>query len=66
MQFWEGYNRGFLRKDFFEYVCVFEVESSVGTNLVQFEVRFGLWEVQRFENRFLGTKQRFGRFEVRF
>ena len=39
---------------------------SVGTNLVRFEVRFSFWEVQRFEVQFLGTKQRFGRFEVRF
>ena len=39
---------------------------SVGTNLVRFKVRFGFWEVQRFEVRFLGTNQRFGRFEVWF
>ena len=39
---------------------------SVGSNLVQFEVRFGFLRFGRFEVRFLGQIWRFGRFEVRF
>ena len=40
--------------------------TSVGSNLVRFEVRFGFLRFGRFEVRFLGQIWRFGRFEVRF
>ena len=39
--------------------------SSVGSNLVRFEVRFGFLRFGRFKVRFLETYWRFGRFEVR-
>ena len=40
--------------------------TSVGSNMVRFEVRFGILRFGRFKVRFLGTYLRFGRFEVRF
>ena len=40
--------------------------TSVGSNLVRFEVRFGFLRFGRFEVQFLGQIWRFGRFEVRF
>ena len=43
-----------------------DLKTSVGSNLVRFEVRFGFLRFGRFEVRFLGQIWRFGRFEVRF
>ena len=42
------------------------LDTSVGSNLVRFEVRFSILRFGRFKVRFLGTYLRFGRFEVRF
>ena len=44
----------------------FMVDSSVGSNLVQFGGSFSFLRFTRFEVRFLGPKKRFGRFEVQF
>ena len=39
---------------------------SVGSNLVRFEVQFGILRFNRFKVWFLGTYSSFGRLEVRF